>query len=458
MGRDLLPTEIIRQSGEDEQLVIQEAELAVTAGPDRGRKAGLRQGTVVVGTDPCCDLVLSDPAVSRRQFEIQTTPDGFRLRDGGSTNGTFIDRLRVTEAVLPPGGARIQVGRTRMKFAPRDERRSFPLSRRRRFGALLGESPAMRLCFALLERAAETSSTVLLEGESGTGKEVAAESLHRLSPRTDGPFEVVDCGAIAPSLIESELFGHEKGAFTGATATARGALERADGGTLFLDEVGELALDLQPRLLRFLEKREIRRLGGRETREVDVRVVAATNRRLEDMVRDGRFREDLFFRLAVIRVQLPALRHRRDDVPVIALELARRLRPDVDPRAWLDPGTLEVFAGHDWPGNVRELRNVIERLAALPEIGARALLGVRDDVAAEERPGEGTADAGESLAELPYHEAKERVLGDFERRYVARLLELEQGVVARAAGRAGVPRQTLFRLIRKHGLSGLRKG
>jgi DNA-binding NtrC family response regulator len=437
-------TEVIRQSDGVEQLLVHAAELEVVAGPDRGKKASLQRGTVVVGTDPACDLVLTDGAVSRRQFEIEATAAGFVVRDLGSTNGTFIDKLRVYEVLLP-GGTQLQAGRTRIKFAPRRKRDTFPLSPRQRFGDLIGASPAMRHCFALLERAAATSSTVLLEGESGTGKEVAAASLHQASPRAAGPFVVVDCGAIAPNLVESELFGHEKGAFTGATATHVGAMERADGGTLFLDEVGELALELQPKLLRFLEKHELRRLGGSDERTVDVRVVSATNRSLDDLVRAGGLREDLFFRLAVIRVRLPALRHRREDIPALALELARRIRPDADPAAWLDERTLEVLASYPWPGNVRELRNVLERLAALPDFGIE---GVLDD----RWSAEGDESGIDLLTQLPYHQAKERVLDAFERRYLARVLEQEEGVVARAATRAGVPRQTLFRLIRKHGL------
>jgi DNA-binding NtrC family response regulator len=448
MAKGSPPTEVIKRSGGEEQLLVQGAELEVTAGPDRGKRAGLRRGTIVVGTDPRCDLVLSDPSVSHRQFEIEATQAGFLLRDHSSTNGTFIDKLRVHEVILPPGTP-VKVGRTRVKLVLSGEHDRYPLSRRQRFGTLLGRSPAMRHCFALLERAAETSSTVLLEGESGTGKEVAAESLHRASPRSGGPFVVADCGAITPNLIESELFGHERGAFTGATATRVGALERADAGTLFLDEVGELSLSLQPKLLRFLEKREIQRVGGSSSRTVDVRVVAATNRRLEELVGEGVFREDLFFRLAVIRVQLPALRHRREDIPMLALELARRLRPETDPAAWLDDHTLDVLCSHDWAGNVRELRNVIERLAVLPDLGVAGVLGGGSTSSPDEDDARGGI---EGLTRLPYHEAKERTLDAFERRYVARLLEQEGGVVARAAERAGVPRQTLFRLIRKHGL------
>ena len=310
---------------------------------------------------------------------------------------------------------------------------------------MLGKSAPMRRCFSLLEAAAGCDATVLLEGESGTGKEVAAESVHRLSARAAGPFVVVDCGAIAPNLIESELFGHEKGAFTGAAAAHAGAFERSDGGTLFLDEIGELDAALQPKLLRFLEKREVRRVGGTQAKKVDVRVVAATNRRLEQMAQEGGFREDLFYRLAVIRVELPPLRGRREDVPMLALELAARMRPGVDPASWLDARTLEVLSSYPWPGNVRELRNVLERLAALPDARPELLL----DPAAGASV---SADPLNALEGLSYHDAKERILDAFERRYVADVLAKENGVVARAAQRACVPRQTFFRLIRKHGL------
>jgi len=441
------PTEVIRVDAGSEVLQQEQARLRVTEGPHSGVHAKLRNGTIVVGTSPDCGLILAeDRALSARQFEIQITPQGFLLRDLGSTNGTFVGELRVERAWVTDRAV-IRAGRSHLELVLTDQRESFPLSPRHSFGRLLGRSPVMRRCFAILERAAQTASTVLVEGESGTGKELAAEAIHQQSSRRKGPFVVVDCGSIPANLIESELFGHERGAFTGATAPRAGAFERADGGTLFLDEIGELDTSLQPRLLRFLEKRQSQRVGSSVVRSLDVRVVAATNKRLHAQVAEGSFRQDLFYRLAVIHVELPALRHHLDDVPMLALELARQLRPDVDPCTWLDNGTLAVLTAHHWPGNVRELRNVVERLAALP--GLPPALGGPSTAGAAP-----SADFAEldGLAELPYHQAKERILERFELRYLEAVLEAESGVVARAAERAQVPRQTLFRLIRKHGL------
>ena len=439
------PTELVKTFDGEERLDLCRAVLEVTRGPDRGHKCAVRVGGITVGTAVECDLVLTDSTVSRRQFEVRPTPDGFVLADLRSTNGTWVGGLRVNHGVVP-AGSKIVVGRTTLLLVARKEREPHLLSPHHRFGSLFGQSAVMRRCFKLLERAADTDSTVLIEGESGTGKELAARSLHEKSQRCDGPFVVVDCGAIAANLIDSELFGHEKGAFTGAVEKHVGAFVRAHGGTLFLDEIGELGLEQQPRLLRFLERREVRTVGGSGEIGVDVRVVAATNRRMEEAVAAGSFREDLFYRLAVIRVDLPPLRSRAEDISILALELARQLRPQVDPSTWLDQGTLEVFASHPWPGNVRELRNVLERLAVLPEFGIETLLGVAARV--------GSGDLDGSLTQLPYHQAKERLLDSFEKRYLEALLAKEEGVVARAAERAQVPRQTFFRLIRKHNLRG----
>jgi DNA-binding NtrC family response regulator len=438
---DKSATEIVKLSDGLESLFVRTAAVEVVAGPDKGKKASLRHGAVVVGSAPECDLVLTDRSVSSRHCELEASEGGFELRDLGSTNGTFVGDLKVKSATLADK-AEIRLGRTRLRFTPHEERESFPLSPRESFGSMLGRSAPMRRCFALLERAAQSDCHVLVEGESGTGKELAAESLHQASKRASGPLVVVDCGSIPPNLVESELFGHEKGAFTGAVATRVGAFEQADGGTLFLDELGELPLEMQPRLLRFLEKREVRRVGGTGSRTVDVRVVAATNRRLDDMVEEGKFRQDLFFRLAVIRVELPPLRRRRDDVPMLALEIARRVRRDVDPSSWFDAHALEVLQSYDWPGNVRELRNVVERLSALPELKAESVL----------RGGASSSGADvDGLLHLQYHEAKEQLLESFEKRYLEAMLDREGGVVARAAERAGVPRQTFFRLLKKHG-------
>jgi DNA-binding NtrC family response regulator len=440
-------TQVIQRAQGVDQLLIRSAQLKVVGGPDKGRQVAIGERTVVVGTAPECDLCLTDSAVSRRQFEVRAALDGFLVRDLASTNGTFAGKLRLGETLVTES-LTLTAGRSEIKLVIGKEQEALDLSRHERFGSLLGKSPPMRRCFALLEAAAACDATVLIEGESGTGKEVAAESVHRLSARASGPLVVVDCGAIAATLIESELFGHERGSFTGAAASHAGAFEQADGGTLFLDEIGELEASLQPKLLRFLEKHEVRRVGGSGARKVDVRVVAATNRRLEQLAKDGGFREDLFYRLAVIRVVLPPLRQRRDDVPMLALELARRIRPGVDPASWLDAHALEVLSSYPWPGNVRELRNVLERLAALPDARPELLLAPASD----EKGQAAAADPHRGLDDLAYHDAKERILDAFERRYVAAVLARSGGVVARAAEHAQVPRQTFFRLIRKHGL------
>jgi len=292
----------------------------------------------------------------------------------------------------------------------------------------------------MLERAAASDATVLLTGETGTGKEAAAESIHTASVRGEGPFIVVDCGAIPPNLLESELFGHEKGAFTGAVAARKGAFEAASGGTIFLDEVGELTLDLQPKLLRALEKREVKRVGSNEYVPVDVRVIAATNRELRAEVNAKRFRSDLYYRLAVLEVRLPPLRERPEDIP----PLVERILLDIDaanrPEAQVvrDGEFLDQLTGHPWPGNVRELRNHIERSLALRE--PAALEGDVGDLGAS------------ASAAVPLKIARERWTRSFERRYVEDALRRHQNNVAAAARAAGVGRMYFYRLLWKYGL------
>jgi DNA-binding NtrC family response regulator len=299
----------------------------------------------------------------------------------------------------------------------------------------------MRQVIALLERVAPSTSTVLLEGESGTGKEVAAHAIHEASPRAEGPFVVVDCAALAPSLIESELFGHERGAYTGADETQPGALEQGDGGTVFLDEIAELPLELQPRLLRFLEAQEVKRLGAARARRVDVRVIAATNRCLANEVRGGTFREDLYYRLSVVRVGMPALRERAEDIKLLAYHFAESFARD--PHELLGEEVIEILTAYAWPGNVRELRNVVERLIVLPEQALASLRG--------EPPPRTGPEIGQ-LSELPFHEARQRWQEWFERQYLAAQLERASGNVSQAARQAAIPRQTFHRLLRRHGL------
>ena len=306
---------------------MRQATVSVVEGPDRGRSFKIDQPQVSIGTGARCAIRLSDTTISKHHLDIQATDDGYRVRDLGSTNGTSVAGIRVTDVVIDTP-VNLNVGSTVLLFRPGDEEVEIPLSHRRSFGDMLGESVKIRHVFAILERVAPTGSTVLLEGESGTGKEVAATAIHQHSGRADAPLVIVDCGAIPATLIESELFGHERGAFTGADQARAGAFEEAAGGTVFLDEVGELSLELQPKLLRFLESRQIKRVGSARHHKVDVRVIAATNRPLATAVTEGRFREDLLYRLSVVRVELPPLRDRPDDITLLAHHFAQQLGAD----------------------------------------------------------------------------------------------------------------------------------
>ncbi|MDQ3036310.1 MAG: sigma 54-dependent Fis family transcriptional regulator [Myxococcota bacterium] len=397
-----------------------------------------------LGAHPSNDVVLDDATVSRFHAEILVGADGVRVIDAGSSNGVVVDGVLVRDAFLREGSV-LELGRVRLGVHLGGARVEVPLARGERFGELVGRSPRMRALFDVLERCAASDSTVLLEGETGTGKEAIAESLHRGSRRAEQPFVVLDCSAIPHELVESHLFGHERGSFTGAVGTRIGAFEEASGGTLFLDEIGELPTDLQPKLLRALEQRAVRRVGGAKRIDVDVRVIAATNRRLHEEVNAGRFRADLFYRLAVVRVAVPPLRERLDDLPLLIGALLERLGAGEEQRAiLLGPGFLERLRASPWPGNVRELRNVLERFLVL---GDHADEG--DGVA----PAAGSAHGAAAIdPRVSYQEARDRAIGDFERRYLEAVLALHEGNVAKAARESGLDRTYLHRLLRKHGL------
>ena len=421
-------------------VMIQQVRVAIERGTDPGRHIVSRSARVVIGSQAGVDLVLDDPAVSRFHCEIAIDGGRARLRDLGSRNGTSVDGVVVRDADLH-AGAKILVGRTRLRFEVEPDHVRIPVSERRSFGRLVGATPAMRAVFAILERAAAGDATVLLEGETGTGKDAAAESIHEQSARRAKPLRVIDCGALPAQLIESELFGHERGAFTGAAAARAGAFEAADGGTVFLDEIGELPIELQPKLLRVLERREVKRLGATEHRAVDVRVIAATNRDLREEINARRFRPDLYWRLAVVTVVLPPLRDRREDLPLLVDNLIAAYPPAV--RATLrSPELVAELARHAWPGNVRELRNHLDRCAALgPELAP--------PLAGPAMPGGHAPSVG---AARPLREAREDWTRHAERGYLEDLLRRHPDNLAAAARAAGVDRAYLYRLLWKHNL------
>ncbi len=393
-----------------------------------------------IGSHASNDLVLDDPTVSRFHSEVVVDRRGVRVRDLDSLNGTFVDGTRVVEGFLRSGST-LRVGRSAVRFDLESEHNAFALSSTSAFGALIGESVSMRMAFALLERVAPTDATVLLEGETGTGKDVAAEAVHLAGARADGPLVVVDCGAAPANLLESQLFGHERGAFTGADQRRSGAFEEASGGSAFLDEIGELPLELQPKLLRVLERKQIQRVGSNQMHKVDVRIIAATNRDLRQMVNAGTFREDLYYRLAVVRVRLPPLRERPEDIPALVAHFLESFRASDAAKARLStPEMLQGLMQSAWPGNVRELRNAIERSLVLDQ---SVVLGDEPSSPRASVPPDPFA---------PYEEERRRALADFERRYLSSLLDAHRGNVTSAARAAGVGRVYLHRLLRRNGL------
>jgi two-component system response regulator GlrR len=410
--------------------------LVVLEGADRGAVLTPRGPRASVGSHPSNEVVLKDRSVSRFHCEITLEEGRARVRDLRSSNGTLLDGVPILDAWLGDG-ATLTLGETRIRFEVSPERADLPLSERGEFGALVGSSVPMRATFALLERAARSDATVLLEGETGTGKGAAAEAIHLESARSKAPFVVVDCASIPSELLESELFGHERGAFTGAVSTRKGAFESAAGGTIFLDEIGELTAELQPKLLRALESREVKRVGETHYRTVDVRVIAATNRDLRAEVNAGRFRSDLYFRLAVVEVRLPPLREMRSELPELVERLLRRLDAAQRPEAAFlrTPQFFGQLARHPWPGNVRELRNHVERCLAL-----------QGQARLEVRPSDEPKHDVDTQVSL--REAKEA----FERTYAIAILKEHGDNVSAAARAAGIDRIAFYRLLWRHGL------
>ncbi len=424
-------------------LLVRGAHVRVTEGPDTGAELRIAGLVSSVGTGELCDLRLTDRSVSRDHLRLSLSDKGISLRDDGSRNGTWIGDVRVREATIT-ASTRVRLGSTTLALTLDAKASAVAASNTSRFGSALGASAAMRVVFAMLQRAAPTDLTVLLEGESGVGKEVLARSIHAASPRAERPFVTVDCGAIPAHLVESELFGHVRGSFTGATSDRQGLFAEADGGTIFLDEVGELPLEMQPKLLRVLEQREVRPVGANRARSIDVRVVAATNRQLVGSVARGEFREDLMYRLAVVKVTVPPLRDRREDVPLLARSFLTATTGD--PRADLPPAIVEMLTAYAWPGNVRELRNVVQRFAALGLTDRESLLGI--DGSPTDARGAGVGE----LADLPYHEARQQVMDRFDRGYLEEVLARANGVVIKAAERSGIPRASFYRMLERLGM------
>ena len=337
----------------------------------------------------------------------------------------------------------LTIGKTALSIRIEREPLDVDFSPREKFGEAIARSRAMRHVFGLLEQAAQSDVTVLLEGESGTGKDVLAVGLHTESARKDNPFVVFDCAATPDGLFESELFGHERGAFTGAFNTHPGALEQAHGGTLFLDEIGELPLESQRKLLRALENRSFRRVGGKTTIHADVRVVAATNRRLREAVRKGEFREDLFYRLAVVQVPVPRLAERPDDiVPLAELFLRRAAGKE---GSSLSPELIRLLLSYDWPGNARELRNVVERFAAFERVDHKLLFS--SAISSQSYADDVIPLA--ALDRLPYHEAKRCLMERFHKLLLPRTLERAGGSIPQAAQLLGIPRTSLYRMLQQ---------
>jgi DNA-binding NtrC family response regulator len=406
--------------------------VTVTAGPDQGT-ACMLEGTLIVGSSPDAGLRLNDTAVSRYHLELTLDAEGVRIRDLGSTNGTFCSTGEVKDLTLTAPDVDIFLGRSvlHLRALPQDDLAPKEYASNR-FGQAVGQGAVMRKLFGALDRLKELDVTVLLRGETGTGKEVLARSLHSQSARREAPFVALHCGALSPELVESELFGHTRGAFTGALKARDGAFVTAHGGTLFLDEISSLPLELQPKLLRVLEDKRLTPLGSSQSTEVDVRVIASTHADLLNEVEAGTFRKDLYYRLAVVELQVPPLRERTEDIPLLIRQLLQELK---GPSSSLTLEAFTAFVEYAWPGNVRELRNALERWCAGTPVH-------------ELLTASGSPATTKTFA--PFKDAKAELLDNFTRQYLTDLMAECNDNVSEAARVAGVARAYLHELLAKY--------
>jgi DNA-binding NtrC family response regulator len=416
--------------------------LEVVEGPDKGLEMTISKQRILIGTLPDCDFRLRDPLVSRRHCQIEVLKDRYLLKDLGSTNGTKVNDISIINAYLSPG-AYIQIGETSILFRPKKRWVKITPERKPYFGELIGESIQMREIFGLLAKVAPTDLSVVLCGETGTGKELAAQAIHQHSKRKANPFVVVDCGAISPTLIESELFGHERGAFTGAIYKRKGAFVEANKGTLFLDEISTLPLEIQPKLLRAIEHKEVKAVGEDRYKTVDVRIICATNEDLISKIKNCEFREDLFYRLNEITITLPPLREHLEDIPCLAAKFLEEFGKD--PSLILTKEVISYLKSYSWPGNIRELKNYIRQMTLIASDKPLNVELLPPFFQQEELESPNINIA----YELPFKEAKKIWTRPYKKKYLIRLLEKYEGDLELASKKAGIHRKSLERLLRE---------
>lgn len=448
-------TELLKISDVSPVISLRKCQLNILEGQNRGKKMTLSKDVTKLGKRETNDLIISDKTVSREHLEIKYQADSFVLIDLGSTNGTYLNGNRVKEAYLSPGDL-IKIGNTTIEFVVFDEGVKIEPSVKEAFGGMVGKSRRMREIFAILEKISPTHATVIIEGETGTGKDLVARAIHEHSIRKAKPFAVFDCSAVAPNLIESELFGHERGSFTGAVKSRQGAFEAANAGTIFLDEIGELGLDLQPKLLRALEQREIKRVGSNVPIKIDVRVICATNKNLRNEIKEGRFREDLYYRLSVVKIIVPPLRDRPEDIQALLEHFLKTSHLNKDAKGNLkvlkvDDEALKILTRYSWPGNVRELYNVMERTISFVDgntISRAHLDYIFPEV--EHAGGEERTEWMPVDTDMPFKDAKAKVLGVFEKEYLVELLKKHNHNLSKASREAKIDRKHLRNLLKKY--------
>lgn len=445
-------TRTIYDPGALKSLSIRPLHVAIIAGPGAGQSYELKKRTIIAGSDPDLPIALNDETVSRRHARFEQTENGLLVQDLGSTNGIMLHDVRIEKGLVPLP-TELSLGNSVLRIETENIPFEVNVYEHDHLAGLVGKSSVMEELFGMIARVAPADATTLISGESGTGKELVARAIHDLSKRASQPFVIFDCSAVPSELIESELFGHVKGSFTGASESRKGAFKEAHGGTLFLDEIGELSTELQPKLLRVLESKEVKSVGAEKREKVDVRIVAATHRPLRHMVDEGSFRQDLYFRLAHIELIIPPLRERSEDIPLLIEHFLDQ--QEGDRKLEVSFETMHKLMAHHWSGNVRELKNYVERAALLSgdgRIETRFLMPQGSAPNAHQNVAVAGGPAGQELSvdfSLPFKDAKNQLIESFERSYWLRMLRAHRWNVSAAAREAGIHRKSLEYVVRK---------